>query len=109
MDEAAAERALDRLVAAGLVEERDGEVVATRRWAARLQAAAEKVNLVAARTGVAPAGNPLVLAVTQALASENLVFEGAAFDDAVRVLVTLELARMTPQKRSQMGFGDVTL
>lgn len=100
---------LERLILLGLAEERDGELVPTRRWNAKLQAAAEKVNLVAAKTGVNPAGNPLVLAVTQALAAENLGLDDATFDRAVRVLVVLELTRMTPDKRSQLGFGDVRL
>lgn len=107
MDEATVERLLDQLTLWELVETAEGDVRPTRRWNAKLQAAAEKVNLVAAKTGVNPEGNPLVLAVTQALANENLGLKGDAFDDAVRVLVMLELSRMAPGKRSQLGFGDV--
>lgn len=109
MDEREAEAMLDELIEWGYAEERGGEVVSTRRWNAKLQAAAEKVNLVAAKTGVNPAGNPLVLAVTQALAAENLGLDEARFDRAVRMLVLLELTRMTPEKRSQLGFGNVAL
>lgn len=109
MDEREAEAMLAELLAWGLAEERDGQVAPTRRWNAKLQAAAEKVNLLAARTGVNPAGNPLVLAVTQALAAENLGLDDARFDRAVRMLVVLELTRMTPAKRSQLGFGDIAL
>lgn len=108
MDEPAAERALDRLVAWGLVAEKDGEVVGTPRWGAKLQAAAEKLNILAARNA-APAGNALVLAVSQALANENLTTDDALFRDCVGVLVTLELSRMTPEKRAQYGFADAKL
>lgn len=109
MDEANAERVLDRLVAWGIVEDAQDEVVASKRWRALLTAAAEKLNILAAREGANPDGNPLVLAISQALANENL--DGMTeplFADCVRVLVTLELTRMTPQKRAQMGFGDAT-
>lgn len=105
MDEAAVERTLDRLEAWGLVEEKDGEVLPTRRWNAKLQAAAEKLNQVAAKMGANPEGNPLILAVSQALANENP--DGLSddnFGDAVRVLVVLELSRMPPEKRAQLGF-----
>jgi DNA-binding MarR family transcriptional regulator len=110
MDEADVERMLDRLAAWGLVEERDGEVEATRRWRALLTAAAEKLNILAAQQGANPEGNPLVLAVSQALANENLDgMTDALFRDAVRVLVVLEVTRMTPEKRAQMGFGEATI
>lgn len=100
---------MDLLVAWGLVEEKDGELRGTKRWAAKLQAAAEKLNVLAARTGVNPAGNPLVLAVEGALAAENLTEDAATFRKAAEVLVLLELTRLTPEKRSQLGFGDVKL
>lgn len=107
MDEREVEATLDLLQSWGLVEETpEGEIAGTRRWSAKLQAAAEKLNIVAAQTGVSPSGNPLVLAVEQALAAEGLTTEETVFARAVRVLVTLELTRMTPQKRAQMGFGD---
>jgi hypothetical protein len=110
VNEQAAERALDRLIAWGLVEERADDIIPTRLWNAKLQAAAEKLNILAAQTGVNPAGNPLVLAVQQALANENLDgMTEALFPDAVRVLVTLELTRMDEAKRAQMGFGDARL
>ena len=110
MDEADVERVLDRLEAWGLVEEKDGQVVPTKRWNAKLQAAAEKLNILAAQTGVNPEGNPLVLAVSQALANENPdgLTEGT-FDESVRVLVVLELTRMSPEKRAQLGFTSVAL
>lgn len=110
MDEASAERILDQLIAWELVEETQGEVRPTRKWNAKLQVAAEKLNILAAQQGANPEGNPLVLAVQQALANENL--EGmteAIFADAVRVLVTLELTRMSPEKRAQVGFGGLAL
>jgi hypothetical protein len=111
VDEAAVERTLDRLVAWGLAEETpQGDVQGTRRWNAKLQVAAEKLNILAAQTGVNPEGNPLVLAVQQALANENLDgMTEALFPDAVRVLVVLELTRMAPEKRAQLGFGDAKL
>jgi hypothetical protein len=110
VDEAAVERTLDRLIAWGLAEEHDGEVLATRRWNAKLQAAAEKLNILAAQMDANPEGNPLVLAVQQALANENLDgMTEETFPDAVRVLVVLELTRMGPEKRAQLGFGDATL
>lgn len=109
MDEQAVEKTLDLLQAHRLVEEVAGDVRPTKRWNAKLQAAAEKINLVAARTGVNPEGNPLVLAVTRALADENLGLADAQFDDAVRVLTVLELTRIGPDKRAQLGFGDAPL
>lgn len=108
MDDARVETILSQLAAWGLVEDDDGDIGATRKWVAKLQAAAEKLNLIVARTGVAPEGNPLVLAVTQALANENLTTDQTLFDDCVRVLVVLELSRMTPEKRAQHGFAGVT-
>lgn len=108
MDEADAERALDALASWGLVAEKDGQVVGTPRWGAKLQAAAEKLNLLAAK-GTPPAGNALVLAVSQALANENRTTDDALFQDCVGLLVTLELSRMTPEKRAQYGFADARL
>lgn len=102
MDEATADALLSKLIARGLVEERAGEIGPTRRWNARVQAAAEKLNLEVERTGSYPQGNPLVLAVAQALKDE--AYTDADHDDAVRVLVTLELSRMTPEKRARYGF-----
>lgn len=108
MDEAGAERALDQLIAWGLVADKDGQIVGTPRWGAKLQAAAEKLNLLAAK-GAPPAGNALVLAVSQALANENLTADDALFRDCVGLLVTLELSRMAPEKRAQHGFADAGL
>ena len=102
MDEAAADALVSKLVARGLVEERDNDVGPTRRWNARVQAAAEKLNLEVARTGVQPEGNPLVMAVALALRDEG--YAETDFDDAVRVLVTLELTRMNAEKRARYGF-----
>lgn len=102
MDEAAADALVSKLVALGLVEERGNEIGPTRRWNARVQAAAERLNLEVARTGVQPEGNPLVMAVALALKDEK--YADADFDDAVRVLVTLELTRMKPDKRARYGF-----
>lgn len=101
------EAVLDRLISLGLVEQAGSDVRPTRRWSAKLQAAAEKLNLIHARTGVQVEGNPLVVAAAQALANENLDIPQAEFDEHVHVLVLLELARMTPEKRVQHGFGDV--
>lgn len=104
MDEARVERALDHLIAAGLVEDSDEEIRGTRRWNALLQAAAEKLNILAAQTGVNPEGNPLVLATQQALAAANTTEDEALFRDCAEVLVRLELTRISPEKRSQLGF-----
>src|SRR5882672_4836798 len=101
MDEPTAEAALDRLIAWGLVDDNAGEITPTRRWNAQLQAAAEKLNQLAAQMGANPEGNPLLLAVTQALASMDLTEDDALFRVAVEMLVTLELSRMTPAKRAQ--------
>lgn len=106
MDEAAVEATLDRLIAWGLVEEVGGEVRPTRRWNAKLQAAAEKLNLLAAK-GQAPQGRPLALAVGQALAAENVAADERTFHDATEVLLMLELTRMPPSKRAQAGYPDV--
>jgi hypothetical protein len=107
VDEARVDAILDQLVAWGLVEQAEGDLRATRRWSAKLQAAAEKLNIIHAQTGVQVAGNPLVVATSQALANENLDIVPQSFDDFVRVLVMLELSRMTPAKRAQLGFADV--
>jgi len=104
VDEARADAVLDVLVAWGLVRVVDGDVRGTPKWGARLQAAAEKLNLVAARTGATPQGNALVLAVSQALAAENRTEDETLFRDAVSLLVTLELTRMDAAKRAQYGF-----
>lgn len=106
MDEARLEALLDRLVAWELVEDVEGDLRPTRRWNAKLQAAAEKLNLLAAK-GAAPSGNPLVLAVEQALAAENRLQADREFREAVEILVMLELSRMKPSKRVQLGFPDV--
>lgn len=104
VDEARASEILDRLIAWGLAEEDpQGEVGVTRRWSAKLQAAAEKLNILESRNE-RPVGNPLVLAVTHALANENLTSDEALFQDAVAALVTLELSRMTVEKRERYGF-----
>lgn len=107
MDEADAQRLLDTLASWGYVEERDGEVFPTRKWNARLQAAAERINLEVARTGAQPDGNPLMLATAKALMDAGHSLSPEAFDDAVRVLVLLELSLMTPEKRAKHGFGDL--
>jgi hypothetical protein len=109
VDEAQADALLSSLIAWGLVEERSGAVAPTRRWNAKLQAAAERLNQEVERTGTYPAGNPLVLAVAAALREERPELDGAARDDAVRMLVTLELSRMDQTKRDRYGFGSVRL
>lgn len=110
MDEQRAERVFDQLVAWGFVEmdAATHEVQPTRRWVAKLQAAAEKLNILEAK-GQRPQGNPLVLAVSHALANENVTQDEALFQEAVSMLVTLELSRMTADKRARYGFGDVRL
>lgn len=107
MDEARVDAALDRLVAWGFAEDVGGDIRPTRRWSAKLQAAAEKINLLVQRTGHVPDGPPILLAVSQALAAENLTDDEALFQDAVHVLVMLELSRMSPAKRVAAGFPDV--
>lgn len=105
MDEARAEALLQTLIQRGLVEERaGGEVGPTRRWNAQLQAAAERINVEVARTGSYPSGNPLVLAVSAALAQALPDATGEERDDLVRILVTLELSRMPDDKRARYGF-----
>lgn len=106
MDEPTAEAALDQLIAWGLVADKDGDITPTKRWNAQLQSAAEKLNQLAAQMGQNPEGNPLVLAVTQALAQMNLTQDPALFRVACEMLLTLELSRMTPAKRAQMGFPE---
>ena len=106
MDEPTAEAALDQLLAWGLIEEKNGDITPTKRWNANLQAAAEKLNQLAAKMGQNPEGNPLILAVSQALASMNLTEDDGMFRIAAQMLVTLELSRMTPAKRAQLGFPE---
>jgi len=105
LDEAGAERVLDRLTAAGLVDDRDGEITPTRKWSAHLQAAAEAINLTISKTGATPPGNPLMIAASKAL--RDLGFGDEDFDDAVRMLVLLEVSRMSPRAREQIGFGGL--
>lgn len=107
MDEARVDAVLDKLVTWGFAEDHNGDVQPTRRWNAKLQAAAEKINLLVQKTGQTPAGKPLLLAVEQALAAENLTTDEHLFQDAVHVLVMLELSRMSPAKRVAAGFPDV--
>lgn len=107
MDETDAEALLAQLIAWGLVEERDGEIGPTRRWNARVQASAERLNQEVARTGTYPDANPLVLAIAQGLRDERPDIIGPTFDDAVRMLVTLELTRMSEDKRARYGFEGV--
>lgn len=104
VDEATADALLDQLIGWGLVEVREGEIGPTRRWNARVQATAERINLDVAKTGTYPEGNPLVLAIAGALLAERPDLSGGAFDDAVRVLVTLEVSRMTHELRDRYGF-----
>lgn len=107
MDEARADEILTALVTCGLVEERaGGDIGPTRRWNARLQAAAERINADVARTGTYPEGNALVLAVATALREEKTELPDGDFDDCVRLLVTLELSRMDADKRARYGFSD---
>jgi len=109
VDEAIAEALLGSLIGWGLVEEREGgDIGPTRRWNAKLQAAAEKLNVEVEAAGAAPEGNPLVLAVARALGEERPELEGARLDDAVRMLVTLELSRMSADKRARYGFDSVS-
>lgn len=106
MDEAAAERALDRLIGWGLVEEgADGEIRGTRRWAAKLNAARERVGQSAGESG-APGPTQLVLAVRQALAIDGHTEEDVELPDCIRVLVTLELCRVSPEERAGLGFAE---
>lgn len=104
MDDAAAEKLLATLIEWGLVEERDGEVSPTRRWSARLTASAQRINIELERTGTSPQGNPLVLAVAAALRDERPDARDDERDDLVRMLVTLELSRMSADKRARYGF-----
>ena len=105
MDEAAAEQLLAKLIAWGLVEERaDGDISPTRRWNAQVQAAAERLNVEVEKSGAYPEGNPLVLAIGLALREMLPGVAERERDDVVRMLVTLELSRMTPDKRARYGF-----
>lgn len=107
MDEARAEELLTALIGCGLVEERaTGDIGPTRRWNARVQAAAERLNADVAKTGTYPEGNPLVIAVAAALREEKTELPEPDFDDCVRLLVTLELSRMDEAKRARYGFSD---
>lgn len=96
---------LHRLAEAGLITESDGDISPTRKWSARLHAAAEAINLAISKTGVTPQGNPLMLAASKAL--HELAFGDEDFDDAVRMLVLLELSRMSATNREKMGFGGL--
>lgn len=107
MDETRVDQVVQSLQGYGLLEIDEKDLRGTPRWRAKLQASAEKLNLVAARTGQPPAGNPLVIAATQALASENLQLPQQDFDDHVLVLVLVELSHMTPAKRATAGFPDI--
>ena len=105
MEEVEIETMLDRLVALGIAEDRGGDVGTTREWNARLRRAGEELNAEISRTGVSPAGNPLVLAVERALEREP--FEGRDREVAVHVLVLLEVARMEPHEREKVGLGKL--
>lgn len=107
MDEPTAQRVLDALIAYGLAHDDDGDVAPSRKWSAKLQAAAETINLEIERAGVAPEGNPLMLATSKAL--KDLGFPQEDFDDAVRMLVLMEVARMKPEARAKYGFGELAL
>lgn len=110
VDEREVAALLDKLIALGFIEERpDGELGPTRRWNARLQAAAEQLNQLVAKQGFEPAGNPLMHAIAQALLAHPDGILEEEFDDAVRLLAILEVARMKPDKRSQLGFGDLNV
>lgn len=104
MDVARAEALLAKLIAWGLVEDHDGDITPTRRWSARLQASAERLNQDVARTGTYPQGNPLVIAIAAAMHDEKPDLPDDERDDAVRMLVTLELSRMSAEKRARYGF-----
>ena len=103
MDEAHADALLTKLIQLGLLEERDHDIHPTRRWNARVQAAAERINLDAEKHGT-PDANPLVLAVALALQDEKPPLATNELDDAIRMLVTLELTRMNAEKRARYGF-----
>lgn len=109
MDEAEADALLAKLIQWGLLEERaDGEICPTRRWNAKVQAAAERLNQEVEKTGTYPEGNPLVLAIASALDAERSGIPEHQRDDIIRVLVTMELTRMNADKRARYGF-DITL
>lgn len=107
VDEAAADALLAKLMRWGLLEERGNDIAPTRRWNAQVQAAAERLNQQVEKTGTYPAGNPLVLAIASALLAEQPGLEGPERDDAIRMLVTLELSRMDADKRARYGFEGV--
>ncbi len=107
MNESTLEHILDKLLILGLVEQKGNDIQTTLRWRTKLQATAEKINQINARDGQRLEGNPLVLAAAQTLANENLDIPNDEFDEHVQVLVLLELSRMSPAKRTSMGFPDV--
>lgn len=105
MDERRAEELLARLIALDILEERaDGEILPTRRWSARFQAAAEKLNQRVAATGAQPEGDPYVLAAATGLLDAKVDLPPEDFDDAVRMLVILERARRG-DRVGAMGYG----
>lgn len=106
-DEAAVDRMLARLLALGVAEEREDGVRTSRSWNLALQRASDKLNRAAAERR--PEGNPLALAVDEAMTAEALPFEGAERDLARHVLVLLELVNMPHEKRVQLGWGGVRL
>lgn len=105
VDEAAAEALLAKLIQWGLLEERpDGDIGPTRRWNAKVQAGAERLNQDVEKTGTYPEGNPLVLAIAAALDAERSGIPDHQRDDLIRILVTMELTRMSADKRARYGF-----
>lgn len=109
MDETQADAVFARLLALGLAEERADGVRSSRSWNVALQRASDRLNRRVAETGVMPEGNPLVLAVEDALAAEAVPVAPEERRAIVEVLVLLELVNMSPEKRVQLGFGHVAL
>lgn len=96
---------LDAAVRHGLLEERDGDLRATKRWRDALVRASHEMALAAAECPTCPPPpDPIGDCVRRALQTLKVDLDTRDWDDMIGVLTQFELATMPPEKRSQNGY-----
>lgn len=103
VEEETTARAISELIQLGLVERGARGLETSRRWKAAMMRASAALRDEEARQGVIP-GNPLVNAVTRALADLGVVDENGRTGDYVAFLVALELSSFPSAARAALGF-----
>lgn len=103
--EARIDALLDKAVELRLLEEREGDLRATKRWKDAIVRASHELALAAAECPTCPPPpDPVGDCVRRGLQLLRVDVDSRDWDDLIGVLAQFELATMPAQKRSQNGY-----